>query len=636
MHANLKKILFLAFLLFICSWTIAQTRFSASLSPSRINKDEYVTFRLVVENASNVQQIEPPSFRDFMVISGPNEESGMNYINGVVKNFISLSYVLQPRKPGRFSFKPARALVGGKVMISNGVTLQVQDAISGKAAPNAAIVDPFAGYDPFAEGRSSAEFDDYLLRKGENIAEKVSRNMILKLHTDKTTCYVGEPIIATYKLYTRLKSESKLTKNPSFNGFSVIDLQQADVTGYGREKLNGKEYNVYTIRKAQLYPLQPGQVELESATLDNQVEFVKAERGNAANINSLFDGFNIDPDAMVVQPVSLTSKPLTITVKPLPVTGKPASFSGVVGQFSLVAELEKKSFSTDEAGALMVRIAGSGNLQLLTAPDVQWPAGIEAFEPKVTDNIVTRTVPVSGTKTFRYSFTADKPGEYTIPSLEFSYFDPATGSYKIIASGPFSFSVSKGTGSSFSNNALVDQKEPALKGEQKFSNLMLLMAGIALLAFIIILILVLRKKKQPARVYAEPAKNIDAQLETAISEAVNNKQNPLEETEACLYGEDCVEFYTLLNKELKHWLAQKFSLNEHEISSRSIVMVMDKSGIDNQTVLELQRLLQQVEWQLYTPFEAGNDRQMFYSRAQELVQMINSYTQELHHRSVNL
>jgi hypothetical protein len=67
-------------------------------------------------------------------------------------------------------------------------------------------------------------FNDFIIRKGENITEKINKNIFIRVNVSQSSCYVGEPIVVTYKLYTRLKSESSITKNPSFNGFSVIDL----------------------------------------------------------------------------------------------------------------------------------------------------------------------------------------------------------------------------------------------------------------------------------------------------------------------------------------------------------------------------------------------------------------------------
>ena len=68
-------------------------------------------------------------------------------------------------------------------------------------------------------------FDDYILKKGENVNDKVQKNLFVKLDVSKTSCFVGEPITASYKLYTRLRSETNITSAPSFNGFSVSELE---------------------------------------------------------------------------------------------------------------------------------------------------------------------------------------------------------------------------------------------------------------------------------------------------------------------------------------------------------------------------------------------------------------------------
>jgi len=626
---------FLLFTGFMFCWgadVFSQTRFHASISPTKIYRDEYTTLRVVIENASDIQKISPPALKDFHVVSGPNQESGMSTINGVVQQYIALSYVLLPKKTGKINIAACQAIIGGKSMKTQPVGLYVIDQISGRNSPQNAQVSPYAAFDPFSRESNSPEFDDYILKKGEDIAHKVSRNMELKLQTNKSSCYVGEPIVAAYKLYTRLKSESKLTKNPSFNGFSVIDLQQPDATEYAREKLGGKDYNVYTIRKAQLYPLQPGEIELESAVLENQVQFVKAENASdPANINGLFNGIITDPNSLITQAVNLSSKPVTVHVKPLPENGKPSGFSGAVGQFTISWGLEKNDFNTDEAGALIVNISGSGNLQLITSPEILWPAGIQAFDPVLNDNLVTRNVPVSGTKSFRYAFTADKAGSFTIPALKFSYFDPSAEVYKTLSTQPLGFTVSAGKGTRRSN---IVSDLPAKKEDDNFFSLpsvIGLISGALGIALLVWLLSGKRSKKHDLAKKEIVQKDISPIIN---EEQIPARQNPLEETEACLYREDCIEFYQILNRELRQFLAHEFSLNEKDISSKTIMSVMDKSGIENEVMLSLQSFLQEIEWQLYTPFQAGKNRNEIYSQAQEIVQVINRYHQK--NQTVNL
>ena len=366
----------------------AQVKYKASVVPSQINKDEYATLRLEIDNSSSVQQFRPPSFKDFNVVSGPNQEMGSTSVNGVSRVYMAISYVLQPKHAGKFTLGESAIMVSGKEYKCGSVNLTVRNESgrtkSGQAPPPLSSL--FMDVPPPAAAPRE-NYTDYILKQGENVAEKVSRNMQLRVETNKTSCYVGEPVVATYKLYTRLKSESKMTKAPSFNGFSVIDLMKPDESEESREKLNGREYNVYTVRKSQLYPLQDGNIELETATLDNRIVFIKDGNGAQRNIESFFNGYPVDPESVINQTVSLSNKPLSINVKPLPDAGKPAGFNGAVGKFEITAMLEKNTFGSDESGKLMVTIYGAGNLQLVTAPEVHWPQGMKPSMQKCRMNM---------------------------------------------------------------------------------------------------------------------------------------------------------------------------------------------------------------------------------------------------------
>lgn len=621
MKAWIKKILLTGCCSFMLIHSFAQVRFYATLSPNRINRDEYSTLRLVIENAGEIEKVASPDLSKFTIISGPNQESGMSNVNGSVSQYLALSFVIKPRKPGSFIVPSSTVVVAGKTYKSNPLTLFVSNASSGSSSSANTPVYPFTDID---DQRDGVDFKDYVLHRGEDVPAKVSKNMQVRLETDKTSCYVGEPVVATYKLYTRLKSESKLTKNPSFNGFSVVDMLQQDVTDYSKGMLGGRQYNIYTIRKSQLYPLRAGTFELEPAELENQVQFLKDDGTN--NSGDLLRGLTVNPDALVTQTVTLKSKPVTVTVKPLPEEGKPASFNGAVGQFQLDAMLGKENFSTDETGMLTLRIAGSGNLQLITAPEVSWPGGIDGFEPKLTDHLVNTLVPLSGDKTFTYSFTVQQPGTYTIPSVRFSFFDPETGRYRTDSTKPLQLTVTKGAGVP-KYDVAEDSPGTNISFLNRFIQHRLWVVMIVAVLIFSLLFFWLRKESKKDKIAAAVAR-AEAIRKEAIDSVANamvvNQKNPLEETEACLYLEDCVTFYQVLNKELKLFIAQKLSIDPMQVNVKSIAVHMDRSGISNDTVLQLQRLLQEIEYELYTPFIQNERRHELYSRSHHIIQQINS------------
>lgn len=605
------------------TYSNAQVNFYADVSASVVGVNEFFTYRMVFENAPGIQSITPPSLKNFTVVRGPDQQSGVRWTNGQSKQFISLVFTLKPKRTGSFKIGSAHTIIAGKKLTSNAFTVTVKNQTQAINQTN-----PFPNYDPFEQQAANADFSDYIFRKGENAVDKVGKNMELKLEVSKTSCYVGQPVVATYKLYTRLKSESKLSQNPSFNGFSVIDMQQPGFTDYSKETVNGKEYNVYTIRKAQLYPLQPGVINLESAELENEVRFVKEEYANQLiNGTSLLDALSgtlFPPEAILTQKVLLRSLPLDVTVKPLP-DHRPASFNGAVGSFEINASLQKPLFSTDEAGKLTVTITGNGNMQLLTAPDIQWPKGIEPFEPKFSDKLIKTAVPVSGARKFEYSFAANDSGHFILPAMHFSYFDPAIAVYKEIATDAIAFQVTKGTGHPLA--LVIPGKQPQ---QPSFINRIfyhrwwiIAFIGIVILMGLIVWLLKDRKKMEQEKVMIV-AKTDNSAIDEMIDASAINQQNVFSETEKCLYRDDCFGFYSLLNTELKKYLSVKFSIEANSINSNSIVSVMDNKSIPNDIVLKLQEIMHDIEWQLYTPFERNEKMNSLYQEAHEIVQLINT------------
>ena len=624
-----KIILFLFLLTGYC--TNAQVKFSASISPAEIGKDEYVQLKLMVENANEVQQIVPPSLKDFIIISGPNQESGMTMINGVVKKYIALSFVLKPKTTGNFTIAGALAKADAGDYKSNAVRLKVTAQSSGNNPAANLNSSPFNSIDPFAEPAPRSTYNEYILRKGENPADKIKKNMFIRVEVDKKSAYVGEPVVATYKLYTRLKSESNMTKNPSFNGFSVLDIQQPNDMSYRTEKFEGREYNVYIIRKVQLYPLLAGNLELGIAEIENNVQFIKAEYVNqqADALNDIFRDLaqlTIPPEGIDMQKVTLQSKPVSVLVKPLPDAGKSTTFKGAVGNFTIETRVEKNNFTTDDDGKMAIVIAGEGNLQMINAPEMLWPSGIEGFDSKATDDLFKGTVPVSGRKIFEFSFTISTPGTYILPVVEFSFFDIRDAKYKTVSSNPIEIPVTKGTGKQKNVITEANAKSKDNLLAKFFSNRLRVVSLIAVLIIIGLIVWLKRDTKNEKQLAdIANAEAVMQQKKIQVEEILPEQQNQLALAEECLHRNDAKLFYTYLNQELKNFLAKKLALPAEDLNRKNIAEQLDAKGISNETVVELQKLMNEIEWQLYTPFADNEKMKTMYDRASDLLQLINTY-----------
>ena len=598
------KLFFTKFLIlcfFICKNNIceAQTKFYATATPKQAAKNEYITYKLTIENGNGDASVSPPSFSGFKVVGGPSQETMVNTVNGVSTQSVSLTYILQPKTSGTFKLFEGVAYVGGQKLESNTVQIVVSNKTVSNQQQNPMPSSPFD--DIFAPQKRQQEFDENVIRKNETTQEKVSKNMQFNLLLSKNTCYVGEPIMATYKLYTRLKTESRLDKNPSFNGVSVVDMtNEMDVENYTQEKFEGKLFNVYNVRKAQLYPLQAGVLPIETAILSNRIGFVNYDASGNGNI--------------VSENVNLESKPQSITVLPLPEKNKPANFAGSVGKFNMALQLEKNTFATDEMGKLLVTISGEGNMQLLTLPTIEWPSAFETFETKTTDNTVNSTMPISGSKTFEIPFAISKAGNYTIPTISFSFFNTATKNYETINAPEINFNVKQGTGKLQRPTNIIANNNGS-KNKFSFVKLLGSLILLALLAFSYFYFVVNKKKKEITK-----KEVLNDDLENVKEIFIPSDKNYFEKAKQYLDENNEEFFYPTINEELKNFLAIRYALDKNNIKVASIENELDKIGVQNNLIIATKQLMQKIELETYSPLEKDKNIDIMYNNAQALVQ----------------
>ncbi|RPE13537.1 protein BatD [Chitinophaga lutea] len=455
--AILKKYCFT--LLLLCGAALAavgqEFRFTTHVNSNSIALDEMVQIQFMLENAENLSAFEPPAFKGFDVVQGPSQMQGSTYINGKMTTYVAFSYILRPKQVGTFTIPGATARVDGRLVRSNPTNMEVSKGGAGSVMPPQQPQQY-----PQQQGRPRLNADPAILRSGEDVKEKLRKNLFVKVEVDKTTVYEGQQLTATYKLYTRLPTNSNVTKVPAFKGFSARDIELPNPPQAYEETVNGVPYKVFIIRKTLLFPLQSGQLELDPAEVDNQVHLVKMQRGKRKNPfadDPFFrDAFGSSPfdDAFFddafgnheyeVVPYKIQSPVVKVTVKPLPAEGRPASFNGAVGSFTMTAGTDKKELSTDDALSLKVTISGHGNVNLLNAPPLNVPGAFEKYDPTVSDNIEKNSNPLSGSRQFQYVLMPQEKGDYELPPVEFSYFDPQANAYKTLSSAAFPLHVIAG------------------------------------------------------------------------------------------------------------------------------------------------------------------------------------------------
>ncbi len=631
-----KLLFYLVFLsgIYVSSDSYAQIKFSAVCPDKTIGKDDYLQIQFMVENAPDVETIIPPSFKNFSIVSGPNQQSGMSIVNGKRDQYIAIGFYLKPRNTGKYVIGPAIARVNGKEYFTSPVTVNITKASPNSSASNSGSnsLSPFGNMNfDFPSEPTIHRFDDYILKKGENVNDKVQKNLFIKLDVSKSSCFTGEPLIASYKLYTRLRSESVVTSAPSFNGFSVSELELGNNNSVKVEKYNGRDYNAYTLRKVQLYPLQPGTITLDPVVADNKVTFIKSEYAGTQQGDMFFDMLqdfanSTSPQNSVIEEhVTLKSKPVEIKVKPLPEETKPADFKGAVGNFSINASFEKKDITTDDAGNLKIDFSGRGNIHLINSPKINWPEGIDSYEAKVTDDIDKFSVPMKGSKTFTYPFTVSKAGTYTIPPVSFSFFDPLSEKYRTLHTQRLTITVDRGKGIPQNSYVKNVKTEEISDSDLWTKDSVYFMGGFTLLAAFVFLT---ARKKSIERKKKEFLKTKSTDVnETADDKEMSNEfvipGNPLTEAYTKLTEGNEVEFYTVLDISLKQYLAAKFKVPAEELTKKRLNEELDKCNVGLGSSLMLFSLLDEIELNVYAPPTNSNHLKNVYEKASEVVALLD-------------
>jgi hypothetical protein len=498
----LSKYSFLTLLLF-CKTSFAQS-FITKVSAATIGKNDVLQIEYKADNVS-MEQFVLPRFDKWTVVSGPNLSSSTMQTGKVVKQQMVYSVMVQPNVAGILTVPGATALINNKPQRSNAVTVVVKN------------VSHIASGRPSTQSPATSLFDrlpmddqvpaNQYLKKGEKAIDKIKNNITVRLEVSKNNCYVGEPILATYKLCTRLRSKSKVVKQPQFNGCTVVELTGDDQDQHV-EKINGIQYNVFVIRKVQLMPLEAGKLALPTASVENMVTFY--EGGNLNYRDLYYTPSSVPAEEQVV---TLLNKPVTIDVKslpPLPLVGN-ADFSGAVGSFDASVAIKENAITTNTTNHLLFIIEGKGNLQQVKIPVTKWPKGIEAFEATEQNEEDKSGFPVKYKKTFSFPFIANKKGNYTFPPVEFTYFDNNANRYITKATRAFTLPVSQGKKSIFNTSNVNDS--------EGFQNRLYILLGGAIATILIGLVWYNGKQKPKPKTSIATLKKEEKQVENKKPES---------------------------------------------------------------------------------------------------------------------
>ena len=527
-----------------------------------------------------------PIFKGFKTVAGPYIYSGKTRLannDRLSKNYV---FTLVALNPGKQIISGTFISVDGKQVRSNDNYIEV---ISKEVAMKR-----------FEKEITTSS--DYYLRPGENVQEKIRQNLFMKVQVDKKTSFVGEPVIATFKLYSRLESKSDIVKNPGFYGFSVLDVINLSDRFVTTEEINGKIFDVHTIRKVQLYPLQAGLFTIDAMEVKNKVEFSRSKVKKRTEQEIVEGVLKNEPEEAPANAEvfenDISTEPINIVVKPIPEKGKTAGFSGAVGNFSISAAIIDQEISANEEGMLEVTIAGKGNFIQLNAPVINWPAGVEGFDPEIKDSLDVYGTPLKGKRKFRFAFVAAAPGTYIIPSISFTFFNIDTGVYKTVTTKPQQIMIGEKKQQTIS---VVDKKETSGNGKYwlEAAGLLVVIAGIVFWMM----------KRRKVLATEQAILTTEKTTVITINELLETVQ--LNETHKI--------FYTTLHQAVWSFFGNYYKLAGTEMNKENLFARMKESGLDRSLKDETATLLQQCETGMFTNVSITEDRELFFKNTKRLL-----------------
>ena len=266
----------------------------------------------------------------------------------------------------------------------------------------------------------------------------------VKMKLSKTSAMVGEPVKLDIIFKQRRDAKAdRLNITPP----QLQDFWAKEIRGQ-REHLEGN-YIVQT-KSFLLFPQKEGNFTIPAieADIGNYVQ-------NQSNDPFLNDPFFVTFNRQISWK-RLFSNKVNLSVKPLPDNLE------VYGDFTMSANVDKREVLANKPVNLTIKIKGSGNFDDIQKFNLNIPdAIVYADEPKVSTHIIgDKQV---GEFTQKIAIIADR--NYTIPAVEFSYFDAKTKTKKTIKSAPIKIAV-KGGAVSKSTSPKIEEA-PSLKSNNQ-------------------------------------------------------------------------------------------------------------------------------------------------------------------------
>lgn len=584
----------------IASWADEKITFTASAPEVVVSGDQFrLTFSI---NSQKIKDFRAPNIKGLEVLMGPSRstQSSTQIINGNVTSTKSttFTYILMAEKEGTYSIPGATIVADGNNYTSNSVSVKVlpPDQSTGTASNN---------------GRTS--------RNQANNGKISEKELFITATASKTSVYEQEAILLTYKIYTQVNLTQLHGDMPDLKGFHTQEVELSSQKQWSLEHYNGRNYNTTVYSQYVLFPQQSGKLEIPSITFEGTVSQLVAS-------DDPFDAFFNGGSNYVNIKKNIVAPKLTIDVKQLP-AGKPANFSGGVGEFTISSSINTQELKTNDAVTIKLVISGTGNMKLINTPEVGFPQDFEIYDPKVDNNFNLTREGLSGSKVIEYLAIPRHAGNYTIPAIEFVYFDLKSKTYKTLKTDPYTLNVAKGEGNASQVVSNFTSKEDlkvlgkdiryiktgdtnsSPKGNYFFGSTAYYMWYLIPLALFIAFMIVYRKQ-------AIENANV-AKVRTKKANKVATKR--MKNAGKLLAEKNTSAFYDEVLKALWGYISDKMNMPVSQLSKDNIEEELIRHNVSEELIKDFIGTLNECEFARYAPGNQNEAMDKVYSSAIDVI-----------------
>ncbi len=592
---------FLIFQLFMLAFAASAQSLTVN-APSSVKNGE--NFRLsYTVNTQNVSDFRIGNFPDALeIITGPYraEQSSYQMVNGHTSSSSSttFTFIVCANRNGTYTIPVAHVIVNGKKISSKAVKVNV----SGHAANNGGA----------PQMHNNAADQPQMRAAGSAIS---GNDLFIKVSANKRRVHEQEPVLLTYKVYTLVDLTQLEGKMPDLTGFHSQEVKLPQQKSFHIENVNGRNYRCVTWSQYVMYPQMTGKLEIPSITFNGTV--VQQNR----DIDP-FEAFFNGGSGYIEVRRSIKAPGLTIQVDPLP--KKPAGFSGGVGKFNITAQLNKTDVKANDPISIRVVVGGNGNLKLIKQPTLNLPKDFDKYDAKITDKTRLTANGVEGNMIYDFLVVPRNQGKYTLPPVEFTYYDTGANAYKTIKTQAFDLNVAQGDGTGTSENFTEEKQDirPIHTGEMERHDPKQLFLGsvlywtllVSLFVLFVSLMIVFRHR---AIENADIVKMRGKKANKVATKRLRNAKSLMQQNKQGA-------FYDEVLRALWGYVGDKLNIPVASLSHANIAENLAAQQVDDNTIHTFIGALDECEFERYAPGDPAGNMNKTYDSALTAIEKIEN------------